>query len=95
MNRDELLLRLSALDFYAIDLHLYLNTHPNDCEAIMKYNVIVSEAKKLREEYERAYGMLTPQGTPSRCPWQWIDNPWPWQKTFNIELAGDDNNVGL
>ncbi|PYG89956.1 spore coat protein JB [Ruminiclostridium sufflavum DSM 19573] len=95
MSRDELLLKLSALDFYAIDLHLYLNTHPRDREALAKYNTVVREAKALREEFERNYGMLSAQGTPSKYPWQWIENPWPWQKEFNFELAGDDDNVGL
>ncbi len=34
MNRDDLLRELTALDFVAVDLNLYLNTHPMDCEAI-------------------------------------------------------------
>lgn len=90
MNRDELLKKLSAIDFYLIDLHLYLNTHPTDREAIMQYNALVAEAKQLRSEYEQHYGMLLANNSMSRYPWQWIDNPWPWQKKFNFELSGDD-----
>lgn len=90
MNRDELLKRLSAIEFYLIDLHLFLNTHPTDREAIMQYNTMVEEAKKLRAEYERQYGMLLQNNSESGYPWQWIDNPWPWQKQFNFELGGDD-----
>jgi spore coat protein JB len=92
MSRDELLKRLSALDFYAIDLHLYLNTHPNDCDAINKYNAVVTEAGDLRKQFENAYGPLSMR-TPSRCPWQWIENPWPWQYQFNFTLGGDDDDV--
>lgn len=29
-NRNELLKQLTALDFMAVDLQLYLDTHPND-----------------------------------------------------------------
>lgn len=90
MNRDELLKKLSAIDFYLIDLHLYLNTHPTDKEAITQYNALVTEAKQLRSEYEQNYGMLLANNSMSRTPWQWIDNPWPWQKKFNFELSGDD-----
>lgn len=90
MNRDEMLKRLSALDFYIIDLHLYLNTHPNDRDAIMKYNAVVKEANALRQEYQEQYGMLMAGSTTSKCPWQWIENPWPWQYKFNFDLAGDD-----
>ena len=89
MNRDELLRRLSALDFYAIDLHLYLNTHPDDREAIMKYNAMIKEARALRQEFEEQFGMLSAHNT-SKVPWQWIDNPWPWQYEFNFVLSGDD-----
>lgn len=88
-NRDELLKKISALDFYIIDLHLYLNTHPDDKEAIMMYNDCVIKVKELREEYNRQFGMLLANNSTSKQPWQWIDNPWPWQKDFNFELKGD------
>jgi spore coat protein JB len=90
MNRDEMLKRLTALDFYIIDLHLYLNTHPTDRDAIMKHNEVVKEARELREEYERLYGPLMAFNSTSKCPWQWMENPWPWQYKFNFDLAGDD-----
>lgn len=94
MNRDELLKIISVLDFYALDLQLYLNTHPTDRDAIQKYNNVVKRAKELREEYERTYGMLTPQNI-SDSPWRWIENPWPWQYKFNFDLEGDECNVDL
>lgn len=90
MSRDELLKRLSAIDFYLIDLHLYLNTHPEDAEALKIYNEMIMEAKALREEYQQSYGMLLANNSTSKYPWQWIDNPWPWQKKFNFELAGEN-----
>lgn len=90
MTREEILKKLSAVDFYLIDLHLYLDNHPNDREAIMQYNAMVAQAKQLRDEYERQYGMLLANNSMSGYPWQWIDNPWPWQKQFNFDLTGDD-----
>lgn len=89
MNRDELLKKITAVDFYIIDLHLYLNTHPTDKEAISKYNAAVKESRELRETFERMYGPLS-YNFISKYPWQWIDNPWPWQYKFNFDLAGDD-----
>lgn len=90
MSRDEMLQRLSALDFYIIDLHLYLNTHPDDREAIQKYNAVVKEAKDLREQYEQQFGMLSSQFSTSKYPWQWIEDPWPWQYKFNFDLSGEE-----
>jgi spore coat protein JB len=92
MSRDEMLRQLSALDFYSIDLHLYLNTHPDDKDALNKYNTVVTEAAALRRDFESTYGPLS-MGQPSKYPWQWIENPWPWQYQFNFTLAGDDDNV--
>jgi spore coat protein JB len=89
MSREEMLSRISALDFYLIDLHLYLNTHPNDMQALMLYNESVKQVKELREEYNRLYGMLLANNSTSRQPWQWIDNPWPWQRSFNFDLKED------
>ena len=34
MNRDELMLRIQALEFTAVDLNLYLDTHPCDARAL-------------------------------------------------------------
>ena len=65
-------------------------THPDDRDAIMKYNAVLKEEKEVREEYERQFGPLTAQAMPSKVPWQWIDNPWPWQVQFNIDLTGDE-----
>ena len=90
MNRDELLKMITALDFYIIDLHLYLNTHPTDSEAIMLYNNCVIKVKELREEYNKMFGMLLANNSTSNQPWQWIENPWPWQKKFNFELKEEN-----
>ncbi|PKM73093.1 MAG: hypothetical protein CVU91_05865 [Firmicutes bacterium HGW-Firmicutes-16] len=47
------------------------------------------QVKQLREEYNARYGMLLANNCTSKMPWQWIDNPWPWQKSFNFELMED------
>ena len=90
MSRDELLKKITALDFYIIDLHLYLNTHPTDTEALSLYNSCVMEVKELREEYNKQFGMLLANNSTSKTPWQWIDNPWPWQKKYNFEFMEEN-----
>ncbi|MDD5017729.1 MAG: spore coat protein CotJB [Eubacteriales bacterium] len=89
MSRDQLLKELSAMDFYTVDLQLYLNTHPNDRDALQKYNAVASQAGALRQEYESMYGPLTSFRSTSKYPWQWTADPWPWQYEFNFKLAGD------
>lgn len=89
MDRDAMLKKITALDFYIIDLHLYLDTHPTDSDAITMYNDCVRQVKALREEYNQNYGMLLSNNCVSAEPWQWIEGGMPWQKVYNFELTGE------
>ncbi len=86
MNRDELLAALSALDFMAVDLHLYMDTHPEDDTALMMYNEIVIKANELRVEYEKLHGPLYSFRSLSLNDWRWDDDPWPWHTCHNFQL---------
>jgi len=88
VNRDELLKKLTILDFMATDLCLYLDTHPEDLEAISQYNRIIAEADEVRCKYENCYGGLCSyrSGSSGRC-WNWIEDPWPWCEEFNFKIC--------
>lgn len=85
MNQQEMLTKLMELDFISLDLGLYLNTHPNNEEAIKAYNECIVAASALRERYESAYGALC--SFRSMCEdetqWNWKNNPWPWEASAN------------
>lgn len=83
LSRRELLKKIQEADFFALDLQLYLNTHPNCERALKLYTETVRNAKTLRNEYEEKYGPLTATATPNRTPWQWSKNPWTWEKERN------------
>ena len=78
-TRKDLLKKVQEADFFALDLQLYLNTHPNCTRALNLYAKSVGEAKKLREVYEKKYGPLTAAASSPTVPWQWIKNPWTWE----------------
>ena len=79
-SRRELLLKIQETDFFAYDLQLYLNTHP-DCERAMSlYSDAVRKSKELKNEYEAKYGPLTAFQSVGKLPWQWSKNPWTWEK---------------
>lgn len=87
MNRDDLLKRLTILDFLAVDLQLYLNTHPDDIEAIDKYNSVIKEADTIRAMLEKVDGPIYSFRSYSNSDeFTWIDNPWPWEKEFNFDI---------
>ena len=78
-SRKELLKKVQEADFFALDLQLYLNTHPDCSRALALYQDAVLKAKELRKEYEKNYGPLTATSTPAKLPWQWSRNPWTWE----------------
>jgi len=75
----QVLLEIQRLEFTAVDLNLYLDTHPDDQQALNLYNSVVSQLKQYIEAYEQCYGPLFNFGmSSSQYPWQWIKSPWPW-----------------
>lgn len=79
-ERRQLLDRLVALQFTAIELQLYLDTHPDDQRALTDFNATAQEIAALKEAYESRYGPLLGYGlSPSPRAWRWPEEPWPWQ----------------
>lgn len=79
-RRRALLNQIRALEFMAVELNLYLNSHPTDRRALRDYNAYTQQLMVLRNEYQRQYGPLTNFGTAqSGYPWAWINDPWPWE----------------
>lgn len=75
MNRKKLLMKLSAVQFAAWELHMYLDTHPLDEEARLRYQRHLKEYRKLKAEYEENFGPLTPRADSD----EWLSDPWPWE----------------
>jgi len=90
-DRDDLLKKLTELDFMAVDLQLFLNTHTTDTEAIALYNKVIKAADIIRAKYEKEYGPLCSFRSVSRCDnaWQWVENPWPWESESNFDVKSE------
>lgn len=78
-ERHHLLHEIQKWQFRAVELNLFLDTHPEDQRALGDYNQAVERLSTLRRTYEERYGPLTNFGwSPSGYPWAWINDPWPW-----------------
>ncbi|MCL2565244.1 MAG: spore coat protein CotJB [Defluviitaleaceae bacterium] len=93
MNKYDIEKELYTLDFLALDLHLYLNTHPNDREALAEYNKVAALAAQARKKYEEHFGPLH----SFRCPageheWNWLSEYSPWEKEFNWSFDDGGEN---
>ena len=74
-KREKLLRSLSSAQFALWELHIYLDTHPNDLEAINLHEKYEKKYRQLKNEYEVNYGPLTPSVGEGVG---WLQNPWPW-----------------
>lgn len=79
-EKNELLRAVQSADFLALDLQLYLNTHPNCLRALKLYRQTVADAERLRKQYEEKYGPLTAMASVDENQWKWIKNPWTWER---------------
>lgn len=77
-EREILLKKISTYQFAALDLQLFLDTHPNDRKTLEKMKEYRDMARPLIEEYEKKFGPLTKNMTSSNN-WHWIKSPWPWE----------------
>lgn len=75
-----LMQELQTVDFVLLELTLYLDTHPDDQDAIQQFNQCAQTRQQLLIQVEKIYGPLQQYGNSySGYPWNWKDGPWPWQ----------------
>ncbi len=83
-NRLSLLRQIMELQFAVIELNLFLDTHPDNQEALKDFHTVNESLRSLMEEYERFYGPLLPYSTRADDgkTWRWIEDPWPWEIVY-------------
>lgn len=79
-GRKNLLQQIQAAEFAALELNLFLDTHPDNEQALNDYNRYADWLKALKQQYEARYGPLLNFGQEaSPHAWHWVDEPWPWE----------------
>lgn len=75
--------QLQAANFAAYDMLLYLDTHAKDKKAFNIFKSLVEKTNRLKKAYERDYGPLSAFNSAYSDEFNWLDNPWPWEKEAN------------
>lgn len=79
MNQAQLLQWLNEVSFVVTDVALYLDTHPEDEEAMNYFNHFVEMRRKALQAYENQYGPLTIDTATPSGTWCWATQKWPWE----------------
>lgn len=80
MKALELLDDIQKLQFYAVELNLYLDNFPENKEAKKDYKEISEKLSEAIKKFETEYGPLRNFGDAYiENPELWINQPWPWE----------------
>lgn len=79
MTREELLNRISEIQFVCVELNLYLDTHPDDANAAADYYSYSVMLNGLIKSYEQQYGPLLGFGHSAAAEGSWVCSQWPFE----------------
>ena len=75
-ERERSLKSLSEVQFMLWELHLYLDTHPCDTNAMMRNRKYAAEYRAQLAAFEEKFGPLSAGAGAGEV---WLQNPWPWE----------------
>lgn len=82
MGEAALMKQINESSFAMDDVLLFLDTHPNDPDAMRYYHNVVGMRKNVVSAYERQYGPLTVDSVTGNT-WSWMTQTWPWEGGCN------------
>ncbi|MFW5788286.1 MAG: spore coat protein CotJB [Halanaerobiales bacterium] len=82
-KQKELLKEIMEYQFAVLETVLYLDTHPEDRTVLELHNEYSQCLHNLMHKYQENYTLLVNDYHDSDYPWEWIEEPWPWQINYN------------
>ena len=76
---NSLMQRVYEAGFAMDDVILYLDTHPDDRNALNYYHYVVQLLNEAVNAYQAQYGPLMINGVKSGTEWAWLTEKWPWE----------------
>lgn len=77
-----LLRQIMELQFTAVELNLFLDTHPLNQDALKDIAKVNERLLLLIADYEANCGPLFPFVTETGNVWEWAEEPWPWEIVY-------------
>lgn len=79
MDKRRCMQNIYELGFVLTESILYLDTHPDDTEAIEYYSQMRDELLKHMDYYAKNFGPLNYFNIESQNYWTWVSTPMPWE----------------
>lgn len=76
---------LQALGFAVNELALYLDTHPDDEEALEVYRAYQRMLHECGMQFNKENGPMTHMDPVDDKTYTWMQDPWPWEFAANKE----------
>lgn len=78
MSRQALMKQINEASFAMDDVLLFLDTHPDNAEAMRYYQNAAAMRKSAMDAYQRQYGPLLVDDVKGST-WSWVTEKWPWE----------------
>lgn len=79
-DKNAVMSKIYELGFALVETMLYLDTHPNDQEAINYYSEIKEKYSQCMKKYSDYYGPLNITHMGNDNYWMWVATPFPWEE---------------
>lgn len=76
-NEKEAMKKVMEAMFAVNDITLYLDTHPQDRNALNLHKQYVKDFEKAKKYYEDNFGPLSMYAEMNT--WSWVYDKWPWE----------------
>ena len=81
MSCADIMKQISELEFALTDLNLYLDTHPDNTEALKLFTELSATIKSLKYDYAKNCAPICATDVKNSVPFDWVSSAhkWPWQ----------------
>lgn len=79
MTKEQLFRIIMESSFALDDTILFLDTHPDNREALDFYHHYKKIYDEAMEEYQECYGPINSKSVDQTNYWTWVKTPWPWE----------------
>ncbi len=83
MEDKNLMKKIQTLSFAKVEAELYLDTHPDNKEALEYYRGILSELDDAMTKYQNEVAPIFAEGVVGDS-WTWVRGKWPWQRDTDV-----------